>query len=239
LEARRTDEALKHFRESLRLDPTNDYARAGLVEALKGRHFIYGLFLRYMLWMAKLPPRAQWGVIIGGYIGYRIARTVAEDNPDLAPYLTPLVFAYLAFAWFTWLAQPVFNMLLRLHPIGRYALSTDQRRETNWIGLCVAAAVACFGLSFLGGWFMPLADAALHLIVLAMPLKIVFHCDPGRPRRIMTAGVAALAALLVAAFAALYAGQIELAVKLSDFYWLGLVVAVWGGQALAMVTPKR
>ena len=166
-------------------------------------------------------------------------RNIADKNPAAAPFLQPLLYAYLAFVWFTWVAQPVFNLLLRLHPIGRYALSDDQRRESNWFGLCVGSAVVLFGLSFLGGWFTPLDDVAISLVVLALPLRLVFQCDPGRPRQIMTLGVAGLALMLAGAVAALYAGNGTLAGRLADFYWLGILVAIWGGQGLAMVTPKR
>jgi tetratricopeptide (TPR) repeat protein len=240
LEARRTDEALKHFRESLRLDPTNEYARAGLVEGLKGRHFIYGLFLRYLLWMAKLPPSTQWGLIIGGFIGYQVIRNVAAGNPELAPYLRPLIYAYLAFVWFTWLAQPVFNLLLRLHPLGRHALSSDQRRETNWIGLVMLTAVVCFGLSYLGDLWRPLGLIAVLVALLAMPIKIVFSCDPGWPRQVMTAGVAVLAAIIAGIALAIWSlDNVDLFEQLTNFYWIGFAASVWGGQALAAVTPRK
>jgi tetratricopeptide (TPR) repeat protein len=239
LEARQTGEALKHFRESLRLDPTNNYARAGLVEGLKARNPIYGLFLRYLLWMAKLPPRTQMGVIIGGYIGYQIVGRTAADNPELAPFLNPLLYAYMVFAWFTWLAQPVFNLLLRLHPLGKHALSTDQRRETTFIGLTVATAGVCYGLSFLGGSFMQLKLIALFVIVLALPLHLVFQCSPGWPRQAMIAGVAALTLTLLTAVGAHYSGNIGLFRGASNVYWLGFIVSIWGGQALMFATPRR
>jgi len=40
LEANDPQKALEHFREALRLDPENEWARQGIVEALKARHFI-------------------------------------------------------------------------------------------------------------------------------------------------------------------------------------------------------
>jgi tetratricopeptide (TPR) repeat protein len=239
LEARHTGDALQHFRESLRLDPTNNYARAGLVEGLKARNPIYGLFLRYLLWMAKLPPRTQMGVVIGGYIGFRMVRTIAADNPGLAPYLNPLLYAYMVFAWFTWLAQPVFNLLLRLHPLGKHALSADQRRETNWFGLTVATAGICFGLSFLGGWFLPFDLLALYVIVLALPIHLVFQCSPGWPRLTMIAGTGLLAVTAASAMIALYSLSVRPFRNLNDFYWLGIVIAIWGGQALTLATPRR
>jgi len=52
--------ALEHFREALRLDPENEWAREGMVEALKARHGVYRLVLRCFLWMQKLGESARW-----------------------------------------------------------------------------------------------------------------------------------------------------------------------------------
>src|SRR5262249_11867800 len=90
--------ALEHFPGSLRLDPEMEYARAGIVEAMKPRHWIYALFLRYFLWMARLSGKAQWAIIIGGYIGYRALGALAEKQPDLSPWVRPIMVAYIVFA---------------------------------------------------------------------------------------------------------------------------------------------
>src|SRR5579871_5018208 len=39
--------ALEHFREALRLDPENAWARHGIIEALKARNFVYAVMLKY------------------------------------------------------------------------------------------------------------------------------------------------------------------------------------------------
>src|SRR5581483_7555851 len=83
--------AMVHFREALRIDPTLDWARAGMVEALKAHNVIYRWVLRYFLFMSRLNKQARWGILIGGYIGYRVALNVAQTNPTLAPYLWPIV----------------------------------------------------------------------------------------------------------------------------------------------------
>ena len=57
--------ALEHFREALRIDPELDWARAGIVEALKARHLIYRLMLRFFLWMGRQARVAQWVIILG------------------------------------------------------------------------------------------------------------------------------------------------------------------------------
>ena len=41
-----------------------DWARQGILEALKARHLLYRLMLWYFLWMAKLSEKAQWAVVI-------------------------------------------------------------------------------------------------------------------------------------------------------------------------------
>src|SRR5205085_1539069 len=58
--------ALEHFREALRLEPEMEFARLGIVEALKARNLIYGLMLRYFLWMDRLGGTVQWVIILGG-----------------------------------------------------------------------------------------------------------------------------------------------------------------------------
>lgn len=130
--------ALEHFREALRLQPDLEWARAGIVEALKARWLPYRLILRYFLFMSQLPSRTQWFIIIGGYVAYQIVRTASKNYPAAAPYLQPLVWAYFTFAVSTWLAVPLFNLVLRTSRFGRMVLS---RRET--------IAANCLGVSLL------------------------------------------------------------------------------------------
>ena len=51
------DEALESFRAALRLDPSLDWARSGIIEALKARRGLYRLMLRYGL--VEEPVDAQ------------------------------------------------------------------------------------------------------------------------------------------------------------------------------------
>jgi hypothetical protein len=193
--------ALDHFREALRLDPENEWARQGIVEALKARHAIYALFLRYFLWMSRLSQRAQWGIILGGYVAYRLLGSVARSQPGLAPWLLPFQILYVVFALMTWLAQPLFNLLLRLNRFGRLALSPEQTATSNWVGGSLAGALlllATFLAATLSGRPIPGAACLLGALVcgaLALPLSAIYNCAPGWPRRTM-AGYAALLAMV-------------------------------------------
>jgi tetratricopeptide (TPR) repeat protein len=54
--------AMEHFREALRLEPTMEWARAGIVEALKARNVVYRVMLKYFyLDVAAEQPGAVGG----------------------------------------------------------------------------------------------------------------------------------------------------------------------------------
>lgn len=237
LHQRKPREALEHFREALRIDPNFEYARAGIVEALKSRNPIYRWMLAYFLWMARLSDRARWGVIIGGYVAYRLLRGVARSNPETAPWIMPFLFAYIAFALLTWFAYPLFNMLLRFNKFGWYALSSDQRAASNWFGACLALCISAIAASFI--WDTPVALlTAGFAIGLALPLVTIHQCDIGWPRQAMTAFTAAMAAVGLATLLGAAFDQ-EWSLKLLPVFLLGFIATPWLANYLASATATK
>jgi tetratricopeptide (TPR) repeat protein len=233
--------AMEHFREALRLEPGSEWARAGIVEALKAKNVLYGLMLRYFLWMSRLSGRAQWAVVLGGYFGNQLLRKVAAANPKLAPYILPITIAYVVFALLTWIAAPLFNLFLRVHPFGKYALSDEQKTSSNWIGACLLGALVCLALWLGLNWYGA-SLGAIGFGILLLPLSSVFNCRKGWPRRIMIVYTAFLAACAGAAWAI---HGLDLPVSESAFMTLVGVFA-WGGflsgfvgNALSQVIPRR
>lgn len=189
MEQGRRKEAMEHFRESLRLDPTNDWARSGLVEAIKAGNPVYAVMLRYFLWMQKLPGGVRWGIFLGGYFGNRLLGGLAESEPGWSPWIMPLRVAYIAFALLTWLASPLLNLVLFLHPIGRHALNADQRWQARCVGLGFGLGLGALGLWLGAGRDGRFLIAALVFGLLALPAAAVFDCARGWPRWVM-AGIA-------------------------------------------------
>lgn len=126
--------AQEHFREALRLEPDLEFARRGMLEALKARNPIYRVMLAYFLWMGRQSSRIQWAFIIFTIVVVRIVRQAAMANPSLGLVLWPLVVLFYAFIYLSWTAQPVFNLLLRFDRFGRYVLSREERNASNWYG---------------------------------------------------------------------------------------------------------
>lgn len=233
--------AMEHFREALRLDPTNEWARAGIVEALKAKNFIYAFMLRYFLFMSRLSGRAQWMVVLGGYFGNQILRKVAAANPTLAPWILPITIAYVVFALMTWIAAPLFNLFLRVHPFGKYALSQEQKVASNWIGACILGGLVCL-TAWLAFGRQGAELGAIAFGILLLPLSSVFSCHKGWPRKVMIAYTAVLAAC-----AAVVCAEEGLDFRLKDSVTSLLInVFLWGsflsgfvGNGLSQVRPRR
>lgn len=117
LEASRPAEAQAYFREALRRDPSSDYAREGLVEALKARFWVYRTFMRFAYWSSSLSDGARRGMFIGLFL--------------LSRFLPPLLIPYLALVYMSWFSDSIFTSLLRFTADGRLALSPEQTRHSN------------------------------------------------------------------------------------------------------------
>jgi tetratricopeptide (TPR) repeat protein len=234
LEKGEPKKALEHFREALRLDPDNGWARQGIVEALKARNIIYAVMLRYFLFMGKLSKRAQWGVVLGGYFGSRALNVVAKTNPDLQPYILPLQVFYLSFVVMTWIADPLFNLLLRLNRFGRLALSREKIVASNWLGVCLLIALVSLGGWLAFGFKSAWLAGAILFGVLLLPTSGTFKCPEGWPRNIMaiyTGGLACVALGSIALFSQSDANQQNLAENagflLGALVFIGAFASTW------------
>jgi len=91
----------------------------------------------------------------------------------------------------TWLADPLFNLLLRLNRFGRLALSRQQVMASNVIGLLLLAAILSVAASF---W----RDDSRYLLLavvfagLMLPVSGAFRTPEGWPQWTMIAASATL-----------------------------------------------
>jgi tetratricopeptide (TPR) repeat protein len=176
--------ALRHFREALRLDADFEMARQGVIEALKARFVIYHLLLRFFLWVGRRSGWAQWGVIVGGFVGYWILQWVAVKYEATAIYVWPVLLAYLGLGLIIWISDPLFNLLLRLNHGGRMALSREQIVASNWLGACLFGA-GLAAIIWLATNSPRVGRAAAAFGLLTLPVAGIFDCPPGWRRRVM------------------------------------------------------
>lgn len=189
--------AQEHFREALRLEPGLEFARRGMLEALKARNPVYRVMLAYFLWMGRQSKRIQWAFIIFTIFVVRIVRQTAAANPELGLFLWPLVVGFYIFIYLSWTAQPVFNLMLRFDRFGRYVLSREERVASNWYGasLLLIPATAVW-------WWLDRGIAPLFALISGVMFSVCVAASfsrTGRNRLIVGAATAVLALVAIAA----------------------------------------
>ncbi len=226
------------FREALRLEPGMEWARKGIVTALKARNPLYRWMLNYFLWMGRLSARTQWAVLIGIYILFHVFRLIAAGVPSLGPLIVPLIGLCAIFVPMTWLADPLMDLVLRLHPTGKYTLSTDQRNGATLIGLCLLAAFVAFGsILWTGspnGFFW-----GMGLLFLMIPCSTIYRCAPGWPRGIMAVHSASLAVALMAIAIANALGSEAWTNYATVYFLVGIITSFWLGNVLMSARLPR
>jgi tetratricopeptide (TPR) repeat protein len=237
-------QAALHFREALRLDPTSEPARQGMLETLRATNVLYRVIHRYFLWMSKLTTRWQWGMILGAYFLYRALLYVARNVPAAAPFIWPLLIAYVLFVFSTWFAQPLTNALLIFHPWGRLAL----KRRERWGGIITAAmlscAFACMALFFIVSSDSPWQSMAIigmfFFLGSSLPLATTFVMDDPKPRLwmalytslVVTVG---LLMLLLSAITKFTNADFDTMVALISIVMMGFALVVIGSTFVANV----
>lgn len=163
------NEALLHFKTALTEDPLNEYAKAGMLQAMKARFPLYRYFLQLMIWVSKLSNKHQWYLIIGTYIAYRLLLILARNNESLQPYLIPVVVLMVFFFLTTWLFSPLMNLYMLTNPYGKLTMSPQEKESARYVGIALVS-----GLIFVGLYFLlknpGLLSTGIGLLLMMIPL---------------------------------------------------------------------
>lgn len=211
LHQNRPRDAMAAFREALRLEPDDDWARSGIVEAMKARNPIYRGLLAYFLWMSRLSSGTRWAIVVGGYLAAQV--------------IPGALWVYLPLVLLTWMGDSLFNLLLFLDPFGRLVLSRDERQGATLLAACIGLGLALAVAGFVT-LSVPLTWTGVGVFGLALPIGGIYNRLPTRRRRawLYTGAVVLLGA---AALGAALMGRGELASTLGFAYAIGLAAFTW------------
>ena len=189
-----TDAALAELREALRIEPTNRWARLGLIESLKARNPVYARILRVMFWMSRGSRRWMMLAVLIPAIAL-VSGLGASDAP------AALVIVLIGGVVLIQLARPIFDLVAWVTPEGRRVIDRDELR----LGIVTAAAVALAAV--LAGLWLATGDplwalAAIPPFFYPMLASAAFRAPPGRPRSVART-LAVIAPLAEAAAVAL------------------------------------
>ena len=239
LDRNRYGDALEHFQRALLADPESEWARDGLLHALRSRYPLYGVVLRYMLWMSKHSHKLQQQITLATYIGARVLRELLARYPGLAVVMGPLLVVWRLFCYLTWTIRAATTLLLRFSKHGRAIVNREEVLESNLVGGAWLAALVIFLYHYYIDPFTYLGKVG-PAVFLSLPMiwSGPFDCSPGWPRKAST-GITAV--LSIAALVGLLFLQIDLgvAVQCLRFYGLSLGPALLIQQYLAAAKPEK
>lgn len=222
-------EAMEAFREALRLEPGLEWAREGMLEALKSRYWPYRLFQRYAFWMARFGRKHQFLIILGLLLVMQVLVLLAGQTSGLLA--GALVLLHLGFVALTWLTDPFFNLLLLFHPFGRYVLAPHERRGARWFGSLLAGGLLGVVLSLLLSSPILLA-ASLAALGMLLPVAAVFVSHQAKIRRWLGFYSLGLAGLAITCLIGLQFGLPGIFGASLTFYLIGLIGSSWLANAL-------
>ncbi|MBF0431483.1 MAG: tetratricopeptide repeat protein [Fibrobacteria bacterium] len=164
--------ALIHFKEAIRLNPESENARLGIIESIKARNIIYAGLLKFLFFMSRLDTRVQYMIFFGGWFLQKTARKtfVEMGYPGFA---YAIIIIWVGFILMTWTKDTLFNILLKLHPQGKHALTDEESKAAVQSALCLAVGLIVFGLSFLPGYRL-LSSTAIGFLVMLIPISTIY-----------------------------------------------------------------
>lgn len=230
-------EAVTHFKEALRLSPTFEFAKTGLKEAIKGKNILYRQILKFFLWTNKMNDRGRWQLIIGAYIVYVIFIKLAENYPAFAPFFYPFILFYILWAFSSWIAQPLSNLFLRLHPLGKLALSDDEKFASNMVGVFLGVGIILCALFFITSNILWLTFG-IWCIIMLIPIGGTFIMEKGSKAR----KYLALYGATIGASGLLFIGLLLANIEVMPLFYLsalGIFFYGWVANYLVMKAAKE
>jgi len=187
LEQDRPEDALDHFREALRLEPNSQFARQGLINALRCRYIVFRWFFAISGWNLKISSPLKLLLFIAAAV--------------LAPFIWPIAIAFLFFALSSWLVVPLTNLLLMTNRYGRFALSGEEKVFSVAVGGCLVAGLSGVIIHFANLGALPPQWIQMSVMIgqFSLPLAGTVYCRRGWPRNLAYGilGVLVLLILLV------------------------------------------
>jgi tetratricopeptide (TPR) repeat protein len=224
--------AEERFLEALRIDANFTPAQEGLKEAIRSRFAPYRWITGYQHWLRRFPPKVSVGILLlAMFLVNILPKWVPERSAWHGP-ATMVVYAYLLFAFLTWITRPLSNLFLRLHPLGKFAMTPAERYGSLVLGaVFVGAGLVATGLFIDPVLYWP---AVMMSLAMAVPGAAIFVQEREGNRWLMA--LVATVLLLMGPMALILVSLVDITKQSPLFgptlwgvknFWLGVGISTW------------
>ncbi|WP_020568695.1 tetratricopeptide repeat protein [Neolewinella persica] len=197
----KVEEALERLKYALSINPNDQLGRFAMLEALKARFWPYRMYFKYKEAMGKLSGGASFGIMIGLWFGVNFLNRMANQQPELAWFLLPVVYLMVALFLLTWIIDPIMNFYLLTNQYGRLLLDKEDKLMASLVGGSLGMAILCLLGYLLSGGTL-LQGLAFAFLLLTIPLGSFLRPVRQQQKTILTVytvglAVAAIGGLLL------------------------------------------
>jgi tetratricopeptide (TPR) repeat protein len=194
-----TKESLERFKEALSIDQTNQLARYGMSEALKSQFPPYRWYFLLKEKLSALSAKGSWAYLLGFFVMYRILIAVSKSNPEIAPFLQPIILIFFIFFLSSWIFEPIMNVYLLGNKYGRLLLDKDDKVMAK---LCASSLICSFIFFILFAISLEpkLLFASIVFFAFLLPLGSFLTVVSERNRKITTAMTVGIIAVSLLSF---------------------------------------
>lgn len=151
LEKGKTNKAMTHFREALSIDPNFNYAKEGMIEALKTKNDFYYFYLKCSDWINNSYSYAPRVLLVICFICFKmIGNFTLGERLGLSIVLPAL--ALVNFFLYTKMVMPPFsNLFLRLNSYAKHLFDKTDIIVSNFVGISFLVFLSGIILYFIFG----------------------------------------------------------------------------------------
>lgn len=215
--------AREFFSEALKHEPAHEWARIGILQAIKCKFPMYRWILRFLLFLSRKSPARRMSLIFGIYMFILAFSFVIAKYQSMG--LTSLLL-FGSIIYITWFGDTLANLFLLFHDEGKKWLKPQEKQRS----------IALFSLLALSGVFASwallfknsaVAIQALGLFLLSIPVGMYFQENRVKQKRWALFTLITLIVLLcihVCAVNFLPEAWQTMALKIATHGFLGLIL---------------
>jgi Tetratricopeptide repeat len=179
LEQHQHDQSREHFREALRLDPSLEWARMGMIKALEMRNWAYQVHRRLankwaglaaILWFCLNFQLRSWHPAGPEW------QTIALTLLSFVSWTLFVAFAFFTFLPYTLINEPILRFLLQFDPDGQYVLTKEEKQFNRHLVTFIAIGLVLTVVGICSSLWWPLA-VVVTLYVATLPFS---YPEPAR-----------------------------------------------------------